>query len=210
MAGPSACVSRRIVRETSFMAPPRSIWARSGPAERGAKGKAILAAPRSVAARANDYMEVTNTFRNSEILMGLLVDGAWQDVDMRTQSGQFVRKPTVFHNYVTADGDPGPTGTGGFAAERGRYHLYVSFACPWAHRTLIFRKLKGLESLIGVSVVHWLLGDDGWTFAPGPGVLPDSVNGAEKLYELYVRAKSDYTGRVTVPVLWDKQRRTIV
>ena len=85
--------------------------------------------------------------------MGLLVDGAWQDVDMRVQDGRFVRKPTAFHNYVTADGSPGPTGKGGFAAEQDRYHLYVSLACPWAHRTLIFRKLKKLESVISVGMV---------------------------------------------------------
>src|ERR1700728_5044271 len=108
--------------------------------------------------------------------MGLLVDGAWQDVDMRTQDGRFIRKPTVFHNYVTADGSPGPTGKGGFAAERGRSPLYVSLACPWAHRTLIFRKLKGLEQLIGLSVVNWFMGDDGWTFAPGRGVIPDPLH----------------------------------
>jgi putative glutathione S-transferase len=95
-------------------------------------------------------------------------------------------------------------------AEAGRYHLYVSYACPWAHRTLIFRQLKGLEAMIGVSVVHWLMGDDGWTFASGPGVIPDTVNAASKLYEIYQRAQADYTGRVTVPVLWDKSRATIV
>src|SRR6185312_8695453 len=117
--------------------------------------------------------------------MGFLLDGAWQDVDMRTQGGQFIRKPTVFHNYVTADGSPGPAGTGGFAAERGRYHLYVSLACPWAHRTLIFRALKGLDELISVSVVNWLMAEKGWTFAPGPGVLPDEANGARYLYEVY-------------------------
>ena len=93
--------------------------------------------------------------------MGFLLDGAWQDVDMRTQGGQFIRKPTVFHNYVTADGSPGPTGTGGFAAERGRYHLYVSLACPWAHRTLIFRKLKKLDDVISVSVTVPLFGKTG-------------------------------------------------
>ena len=99
---------------------------------------------------------------------------------------------------------------GEFPPEPGRYHLYVSLACPWAHRTLIFRKLKGLEAMIGVSVVHWLMGDDGWTFADGPGVIADSVNGAEKLWQIYVKAKPDYTGRVTVPVLWDKKTGTIV
>ena len=126
--------------------------------------------------------------------MGLLVDGAWQDVDMRTQSGQFVRKPTVFHNCVTAAGDPGPTGTGGFAAEHGRYHLYVSLACPWAHRTLIFRKLKKLEDVISVSVTEALLGKRGWEFGTEPGATLDTVNG----------------GRASVPVLWDKKQHTIV
>jgi putative glutathione S-transferase len=121
-----------------------------------------------------------------------------------------VRKATSFRNWITPHGAAGPTGEGGFRAEAGRYHLYVSYACPWAHRTLIFRKLKGLEGMVGVSIVHWLLGDDGWTFADGPGVVPDDVNGASKLYEIYQRGKPDYTGRVTVPVLWDKQRGTIV
>src|ERR1700734_1685166 len=103
-----------------------------------------------------------------EITMGLLVDGAWQDVDMRVQDGRFVRKPTAFHNYITADGSPGPTGKGGFAAERDRYHLYVSLACPWAHRTLIFRKLKKLEDAISVSIVEPLMLSEGWVFgAPG-------------------------------------------
>ena len=98
----------------------------------------------------------------------------------------------------------------GFKAEAGRYHLYVSYACPWAHRTLIFRKLKGLDSMIDVSVVNWLLGDEGWTFEPGRGVVADAVNGAHALYEIYLKAKANYTGRVTVPVLWDKQTKTIV
>ena len=144
---------------------------------------------------------------------GHLVEGRWETgrgpatTDSR---GGFVRNSTTFRSWVTPDGAPGPTGEGGFAAETGRYHLYVSYACPWAHRTLIFRKLKGLEALIGVSVVHWLLGDDGWTFSPGPGVIADTINATEKLYELYVRANSNYTGRVTVPVLWDKRRQIIV
>ncbi len=140
-------------------------------------------------------------------MAGQLVDGRWQsarDPATTDTRGAFQRKATSFRNWITPEGD------GGFRAEAGRYHLYVSLACPWAHRTLIFRKLKGLEDMIGVSVVHWLMGDDGWTFADGPGVIPDSVNGASKLYEVYQRAKADYTGRVTVPVLWDKQRETIV
>ena len=138
---------------------------------------------------------------------GHMVDGRWEaasDPATKDAGGSFVRKATSFRNWVTPDGE------GGFKAEPGRYHLYVSLACPWAHRTLIFRTLKGLESLIGVSVVHWLMGDEGWTFQAGPGVIPDAVNGATRLYEIYRLAKADYTGRVTVPVLWDKQERTIV
>ncbi|HSR72887.1 MAG TPA: glutathione S-transferase family protein, partial [Kiloniellales bacterium] len=144
--------------------------------------------------------------------MGLLVDGVWQDkwYDTSKSGGRFERSPTTFRNWVTADGDPGPSGEGGFAAEPGRYHLYVSLACPWAHRTLIFRKLKRLEDVISVSVVHWHMGENGWEFRDGPGCVPDSVNGARYLYEIYTKAKSDYSGRVTVPVLWDKKRETIV
>ena len=143
--------------------------------------------------------------------MGFLLDGAWQDVDMRTQAGQFIRKPTVFHNYVTADGSPGPSGSGGFPAERGRYHLYVSLACPWAHRTLIFRKLKKLEDVISVSVTEPLYGKTGWEFgAATPGTTPDTVNGKATLAEVYLLADPHYTGRVSVPVFWDKKRRTIV
>jgi glutathionyl-hydroquinone reductase len=144
---------------------------------------------------------------------GHLADGRWETGRGHVAtdaSGGFVRNSTTFRSWVTPDGAPGPTGEGGFAAEAGRYHLYISYACPWAHRTLIFRNLKGLEPLIGLSVVHWLLGDDGWTFSPGPGVIADTVNATEKLYELYARADAKYTGRVTVPVLWDKRRGTIV
>jgi glutathionyl-hydroquinone reductase len=144
---------------------------------------------------------------------GHLVEGkwrAWQGPAPTDRAGHFVRKETAFRSWITADGAPGASGEGGFRAEAGRYHLYVSYACPWAHRTLIFRKLKGLESLIGLSVVHWLLGDDGWTFTPGPGVTPDGVNQAQFLYEIYLKAQGDYTGRVSVPVLWDRERQTIV
>src|SRR5262245_35957610 len=123
-----------------------------------------------------------NTSRNSvEIFMGFLVDGAWQDVDMRTQGGHFIRKPTVFHNYVTADGSPGPTGTGGFAAERGRYHLYVSLACPWAHRTLVMRMLKGLEDVVSMSVVEPLYGSHGWKFGARRGATPETAHGKGEL-----------------------------
>ena len=144
--------------------------------------------------------------------MGLLVDGVWQDqwYDTRKTSGRFVRSESRFRNWITPDGTPGPTGEGGFAAEPGRYHLYISRACPWAHRTMIFRALKGLEEAISVSVTHWLMAGQGWTFEPGPGVIPDTINGARFLHEVYTRADPHYTGRVTVPVLWDKRRGTIV
>jgi putative glutathione S-transferase len=144
--------------------------------------------------------------------MGLLVDGVWQDkwYDTDSQQGRFVRSESRFRNWVTADGAPGPSGEGGFKAEAGRYHLYVSYACPWAHRTLIFRALKGLESMISLSVVNWHMGERGWTFDPGPRVIPDPIHGAETMAEVYVAADSRYTGRVTVPVLWDRQRNTIV
>jgi len=144
--------------------------------------------------------------------MGLLVDGKWQDrwYDTADTGGRFVRTEAQFRNWITADGKPGPTGEGGFVAEPGRYHLYVSLACPWAHRTLIFRKLKGLDKAITVSVVHWLMGDQGWTFAQGPDCTGDPVNDADYLHQIYTLAKPGYTGRVTVPTLWDKQRHTIV
>ncbi len=144
--------------------------------------------------------------------MGQLVEGKWQDVwyDTKSTKGRFVRKSASFRNWITPSGDPGPTGSGGFKAEAGRYHLYVSLACPWAHRTLIFRKLKGLEDAITLSVVNSYMGSEGWTFEPGSGVIPDSVNQADRMYEIYTAADPDYTGRVTVPVLWDKQTDTIV
>jgi len=144
--------------------------------------------------------------------MGLLVDGVWHDkwYDTAESGGRFVRKESQFRHWVTPDGAPGPSGDGGFPAEPGRYHLYVSLACPWAHRALIIRSLKGLEAMIGVSVVHWLMRGEGWTFADGPGVVPDTVNGAERLFEIYAKAEPGYTGRVTVPVLWDRERQTIV
>lgn len=144
--------------------------------------------------------------------MGVLVDGVWHDQwhDTAATGGRFVRRETQFRSWVTPDGAPGRTGEGGFRAERGRYHLYVSLACPWAHRTIIFRKLKGLEDAIGMSVVHWLSRGSGWTFDPAPGVVPDTVNRARLLYEIYQLAKPQYSGRVTVPVLWDKARGTIV
>ena len=144
--------------------------------------------------------------------MGLLVDGVWQDkwYDTASTGGRFVRKASQFRNWVTPDGSPGPTGNGGFKAEPGRYHLYVSYACPWAHRTLILRALKGLEEMISVSVVHWFMGEHGWTFEPGEGVVADPLFNSEYLHEIYTQADGQYTGRVTVPILWDKQTQTIV
>ncbi len=136
--------------------------------------------------------------------MGQMIDGAWvrEERDLTAPSGAFLRPPTRFRDRIAL-------GTR-FAPEPGRYHLYVSLACPWAHRTLIFRRLKGLEPMIGLSVVHWLMGEDGWSFAPGEGVLPDPVLGARFLHEVYGRADPHYTGRVTVPVLWDCATGTIV
>ena len=144
--------------------------------------------------------------------MGKLVDGKWVDewYDTAKTGGKFVRKESQFRNWITADGSPGPTGKGGFKAEAGRYHLYVSLACPWAHRTLIFRKLKGLEEMISLSVVHWLMQEDGWHFSDGEGVVPDEVNGRQFMHQIYSQADPHYTGRVTVPVLWDKQKGTVV
>ncbi|HEX4407319.1 MAG TPA: glutathione S-transferase family protein [Xanthobacteraceae bacterium] len=137
--------------------------------------------------------------------MGLLVNGAWQEDISRTTNGRFNRPTTVFRNFVTADGSAGPSGEGGFAAEPGRYHLYIALACPWAHRTLIFRKLKKLDDIVSVSLTEPLYGKTGWEFAK-----PDDVNGKTTLAEIYLIADPHYTGRVSVPVLWDKKRRTIV
>ncbi|WP_119309264.1 glutathione S-transferase family protein [Cohaesibacter haloalkalitolerans] len=144
--------------------------------------------------------------------MGLLVDGKWHDqwYDTKSTGGRFVRKDAAFRNWITADGSAGPTGSGGFKAETGRYHLYVSFACPWAHRTLIFRALKGLTDKISVSVVNSFMGEHGWTFEEADGVIPDPFFGASYLHEIYTRADPTYTGRVTVPVLWDTKTGTIV
>lgn len=138
--------------------------------------------------------------------MGLLIDGRWHDqwYDTASSEGRFVRAESAFRGRVSRDG------SSGFPAEAGRYHLYVSLACPWAHRTLIVRKLKRLEAAISVSVVHWQMGADGWEFREGPGCTPDTVNGARFLRDVYLLARPRYSGRVTVPVLWDKQARTIV
>jgi glutathionyl-hydroquinone reductase len=142
--------------------------------------------------------------------MAYLVEGRWISTEQRP-TGQFVRGDSQFRNWITLDGSPGPSGAGGFKAEAGRYHLYVSLACPWASRALMLRSLKGLdERMVGLSVTHWLMAEHGWTFAPGEGVVADGVNGVEFLHQLYTRANPTYSGRVTVPVLWDKQRHTIV
>lgn len=144
--------------------------------------------------------------------MGLLVEGTWTTAgyDTGKSGGRFEREPTRFRNWITPDGSAGPTGEGGFAAEAGRYHLYIARACPWAHRTAIFRAIKGLDEMIGLSVTHWLMGDEGWTFEPAEGVVPDDVNGVRRVFELYKLADPAVSGRASVPVLWDKQRRTIV
>lgn len=144
--------------------------------------------------------------------MGQLIEGKWHTdwYDTKSTGGKFVRKDSAFRNWITADGAAGPTGRGGFKAEADRYHLYVSLACPWAHRALIFRALKGLEDMVSVSVTNAIMGDEGWSFEPGEGVIADSVNHKTRVHEIYTAAKSDYTGRVTVPVLWDKQQHTIV
>jgi putative glutathione S-transferase len=136
--------------------------------------------------------------------MGLLVDGHWQDrwYDTDASGGRFVRKESSFRHKITPAGQ--------FTAAPGRYHLYVSLACPWAHRTLILRSLKGLEDAISISVVDWLMREDGWTFAENPGTISDTVNGAKFLHEVYVKVDPHYTGRVTVPMLWDKQTNAIV
>ena len=144
--------------------------------------------------------------------MGLLQQGRWLDqwYDTAKDAGRFIRRKPQFRNWVTKDGTAGLSGKAGFTAEAGRYHLYVSLACPWAHRTMIFRALKGLEEMISVSVVHWHMAENGWTFQAEKDVVPDMVNNADYLYQVYIAAQSDYSGRVTVPILWDKKTNTIV
>ncbi len=146
------------------------------------------------------------------IIMGLLVDGKWQDqwYDTEENGGRFIRQESQFRNWITADGSAGPSGEGGFKAEPGRYHLYVALACPWANRALIMRKLKGLEEMISVSVVNPLMAENGWTFEPEEGVIPDPVIDAKFLYELYTHVEPEYSGRVTVPVLYDLKQNKIV
>ncbi|MFD2738161.1 glutathione S-transferase family protein [Sulfitobacter aestuarii] len=145
--------------------------------------------------------------------MGLLVNGEWRDVGYDTDSsgGKFERSETQFRNWITPDGAPGPRGRGGFAAESGRYHLYVSLACPWAHRTLIFRRFKGLADHIDVSVVHPDLLGEGWTFDQDfPCTSGDRLHDLPYLRDIYLRADQEASGRVTVPVLWDRKQDTIV
>eukprot|EP00873_Tetraselmis_striata_P003790 jgi/Tetstr1/424054/TSEL_014665.t1 len=139
--------------------------------------------------------------------MGLLVEGVWNTdwYDTKSTGGRFVRNSAAFRNWVTPDGSPGPSGEGGFKAEAGRYHLIVSYACPWAHRTMILRKLKGLEDKISLNAVEPLMLENGWTFAE-----PDPVTGAETAWQVYVKADPVYTGRATVPILWDTKTETIV
>lgn len=144
--------------------------------------------------------------------MGLLQEGTWVDQWYETGSsgGRFKRKQSSFRNWVTKDGAPGPTGKGGFKAQANRYHLYVSLACPWAHRTLIFRALKGLDKMISLSIVHWHMAENGWTFKSEKNTLADTINNASYLHQIYTKADATYSGRVTVPVLWDKKTKTIV
>lgn len=144
--------------------------------------------------------------------MGQLVDGTWQTAPVipKGEGGNFRRTDSSFRNWITPDGAAGPSGVGGFPAEAARYHLYVSLACPWAHRATIMRHLKGLEDIVGLSVTHWLMGDHGWTFTPGPCVTGDPLKEAEVLHQIYTAADPHYTGKVTVPVLWDKVQDTIV
>jgi putative glutathione S-transferase len=148
-----------------------------------------------------------------ERAMGRLVDGKWSTdwYETRNTGGRFVRAQSGFRNWITADGSPGPTGEGGFKAEAGRYHLYVSYACPWAHRTLIFRQLKDLAPLISVSVTDAKMPDEtGWSFTGTSGSTGDSLNHADYLWQIYALSDPTYSGRVTVPVLWDKERKAIV
>ncbi|WP_300071882.1 glutathione S-transferase family protein [uncultured Ruegeria sp.] len=145
--------------------------------------------------------------------MGLLVDGKWHDTwyDTKSTGGAFKRSAAQFRNWLTADGSSGPSGKGGFKAEPGRYHLYVSHACPWAHRTLIFRELKGLSGLISVSVVHPDMLDKGWTFeTDAHGATGDTLYGLDFAHQVYTKADPTYSGRVTVPILWDKDQGTVV
>jgi len=144
--------------------------------------------------------------------MGLLIDGKWFDkwYDTESTGGHFIRQDSQFRNWITKDGSPGPSGEGGFKAESNRYHLYISLACPWASRTMIMRSLKGLEDMISVSVVHPLMEENGWTFEPDEGVVTDPVLNADYLHQIYTHVEPEYTGRVTVPILYDLRQVKIV
>ncbi|MCG3884216.1 glutathione S-transferase family protein [Photobacterium leiognathi] len=144
--------------------------------------------------------------------MGLLINGKWHTdwYDTKSTGGKFERKASSFRNWITKDGSAGITGEAGFKAEPNRYHLYVSLACPWAHRAIIYRQLKGLDSMIPMSVVNAYMGENGWNFEAGDGVVADPIFNAQFLHQIYTQADPDYTGRVTVPVLWDKHKQTIV
>ena len=156
----------------------------------------------------NDFKRL----KREEDFMGLLVDGEWHDewYDTKKSGGRFIRSDSQFRNWITKDGSPGPTGEGGFKAEPNRYHLYVSYACPWASRTLIMRSLKGLSDIISVSAVHPLMAENGWTFEDGPGVVKDPIHNAKYMHEIYTHVEPEYSGRVTVPVLYDKKTDKIV
>ncbi len=144
--------------------------------------------------------------------MGFLINGEWHDKwrDTEAKDGSFVRPDAKIRNWITATGEPGPSGDGGFKAEAGRYHLYIAHSCPWAHRTVIFRRLKGLEDMISVSIVNAITAANGWTFEEGHGVVPDPEFDANYLYEIYQRSDPEYTGLVTVPTLWDKSQKKLV
>ena len=143
--------------------------------------------------------------------MAMLIDGTWSHLDdLVDADGRLQRPIAAFRNWITVDGAPGSTGSGGFKAEPGRYHLYVARACPWAHRATIFREIKGLQSMVGLSVTHWLMADNGWTFEPGPGVMAGPLQSTEFIWQLYKRSDPNYTGHATVPVLWDNQTSQIV
>jgi len=145
--------------------------------------------------------------------MGLLVDGQWHDTwyDTDSTGGKFERSEAKFRNWITADGSAGPSGSAGFKAEAGRYHLYASYACPWVHRVLIYRSIKALESMIDVSFVHWFMADNGWTFkSDDADIVGDQLHDKELMHQIYTLAEPDFSGRVTVPVIWDKKTGTIV
>jgi putative glutathione S-transferase len=146
------------------------------------------------------------------MVMGFFVEGVWHEdtPENRHERGRFVRTPSRYRNWITADGSAGPSGEGGFPAAAGRYHLYVAHACPWAYRTTLFRKLKKLDDVISITIAAPLYGERSWRFSDEPGCIPDTVNGAKDMSEIYLLANPRYSGRVTVPTLWDKERRTIV